>query len=210
MNFGEIVTEVRIVLKDQRADVVASIPDYINEAYQWIAAESELPALKTVFVVSTVLDQAYVNMPTSFDGRLKYCGTTDGELNILNGGIAEMLEKYSDLTAEGDIIDVAVEGSVLWYACIPAEVTSLTCLGYAIPATLTQNADTPSALPDYLHRDLLVNKAAAIGYSIIEDGLETEKPNTNYYEGMTAVGKLKLDLWIEKRRGHLKRSIWSN
>lgn len=210
MNFGEIVEEVRVALKDQRSDVLTSIPDYINEAYQWVASESELPVLKTVFVVNTVLSQAYVNMPSVFDGRLLYCGIKEGRLNILSGGIIEMLSLNSDMTVTGTIRDIAIEGSILWYASIPTEVTSLTCLGFNNPAILTANTDIPLAIPEYLHREILVNKATSIGYSIIEDGLESEKPNTAFYSGMALSGKAKLDLWVERRRGHLKRGIWSN
>lgn len=209
MNLGEIVTEVRTNLKDQRADVLASIQDYINEAYQWACAETSLPVLKQIFVVDTVASQAYANMPSVFDGRLMYCGTADGPVNILDGGILEMLERHPDLTIEGDVVDVAVEGSVLWYAEIPAVVTSLTCLGYNTPATLTNNTDTPSALPVYLHREILVNKACAIGYGVIEDGLEGQRPNTAFYEARALNGLAMLQAWVEKRKGHLRRGVWS-
>lgn len=208
MTFGEIVREVGYILKDQRPDVVVSIPDFVNEAYQWVAAETSLPKLKTVISVSTVLSQAYATMSSNFDGRLLYCGTVDGELNILDGGITEMLELHPDMTETGDVEDVAIEGTVLWYAKIPETVTSITCLGYIIPAVLTNDADTPSALPDYLHRGLLVNKAAAIGYSKIEDGLEGPRPNTDFYESEVKVSKGMLEVWVEKRRGHARRSIW--
>jgi hypothetical protein len=209
MNLGEIATEVRTNLKDQRADVLASIQDYINEAYRWVAAETSLPALKSVFTVTTVVSQSYANMPSTFDGRLLYCGTTEGQVNILDAGIQELLELHPDLTVEGAIKDVAVEGSILWYAEIPTTATALICLGYSIPTLLTANTDTPSAIPDYLHREILVNKASEIGYSIIEDGLEGERPNTAFYMARTAKGMTQLESWIEKRKGHVRRSVWS-
>ncbi len=209
MNLGEIVAEVRTNLKDQRSDVLVSIQDYVNEAYQWVAAESCLPSLKSVTTLNTALSLAYTSFAATFDGRLLYCGTTSGELNVLDGGLTELIERHPDLTEEGDVEDVAVEGATLWYACIPATVTSLICLVYNKPAELTLDTDTPSALPVYLHREILVNKACAIGYSIIEDGLEGERPNTSFYEAKALIGKAKLDAWIEKRRGHLRRSVWS-
>ena len=209
MNLGEIVTEVRTNLKDQRADVLASIQDYINEAYRWVAEETTLPSLKTLFTVDTVLEQAYTTITGNFDGRLLYCGTSEGKISVLDGGLIELLENHPDLSEEGDIEHVAVEGSTLWYAKIPATVTSLICLGYYKPTPLTVNTDTPSAIPDYLHRGLLVNKASAIGYSIIEDGLEGERPNTSYYEGEAVKALILLKGWVEKRRGHLRRGVWS-
>ena len=209
MNLGEIVTEVRINLKDQRADVLASIQDYINEAYRWVAGETTLPSLKTLFTVDTVLSQAYTTITGNFDGRLLYCGTSEGKISVLDGGVFELLENHPDLTEAGDVEHVAVEGSTLWYAKVPETATTLICLGYYTPALMTANTDTPSAIPDYLHRGLLVNKASAIGFSIIEDGLEGERPNTSFYEREADKALMLLKGWVEKRRGHLRRGVWS-
>jgi len=60
-----------------------------------------------------------------------------------------------------------------------------------------------------LHRGLLVNKASAIGFSIIEDGLEGERPNTSFYEREADKALMLLKGWVEKRRGHLRRGVWS-
>lgn len=208
MTFGEMTQEVRYILKDQRPDVLVSVPDLINEAYQWIASETLLPSLKVITSVNTVLSQSYTITTVNFDGRLLYCGTEKGGLKILPGGVVEMLELYPNMAETGELECVAIEGTVLWYAKIPETVVSITCLGCTIPTPLINDADTPSALPDYLHRGILVNKAAALGYSKIEDGLEGPRPNTDFYEGEVLRYKSMLDVWIDKRHGHIRRSIW--
>lgn len=208
MRFGEIIREVRGIIKDASPDILASIPDYINEVLGKVAGEHDLPVLRTVFPVVTDTTNGYVSLDNRFDGRLLYAGTVEGELSIAKRGVIELLEDNPDLTVIGNLKKVAVENGLLWYRKIPEVATTITCIGYYNPSLLEKDADTPDCLPIYLHRDILVYGAAAKAYSIIEDGLETGKPNTAYYSGMMGGGVVALETWLAKRKSNLGRSVY--
>lgn len=208
MNFGEIVREVTTIIRDASPEIISSIPDYVNEALAKIGAEKDLPLLRTVFMVTTDPSLPYVALSNQFDGRLLYVGTANGPIEIVRRGIEDLLELSPDLTIVGDLMEVAVEPGNLWYRKIPTVPTVLTCIGYYNPPVLAKSLDIPTCIPIYLHREILVNRAAAIAYSIIEDGLETPKMNTAFYEGEFEKGITSLDIWIAKRKSNVGTSVY--
>lgn len=209
MTLGEMQREFNAIVQDASAEILVSTVDYINEAVQQIAEEVNFPELKQVVAVITNPDAYYVNMPVAFSGRLKYAGNSSGKHKILDGGIDEMLEWYPSLDEQGNIIHVALDGKLLYYHPVPAEATVITCVGYAVPPLLVHELDTPSFIPDYLHREAIVNKAASIAYNTIEDGLVGEKVNTLVFAGLAEVGLNKLRAYVSRRRCVVGKSIWS-
>lgn len=208
MTFTEMVDACRSIVKDAEPSIVAGIPDYINEALLWAADEVILPSLKTVTSVTTNTSQAYISMPTRFDGRLVWIGNSDGPIYISPNGLAGILDDYPTLTESGDITMVALEGTVLWYQPIPSTAVSLTCIVCYKPTSLVNDTDTPTDFPDYLHREILVEKAASIAYNIIESGQEV-RTNSGIHERNALAGIIKLKQWLSRRKTSLTTTYWS-
>jgi hypothetical protein len=196
---------------DASPEILVSIPDFINEAYQQIAEEVRFPELKKIASVTTSISTYFVNMPTGFSSRLVYAGNSDGEYKILDGGVEELLRLYPSLDESGDIEYLLLEGSILYYQPIPTVATAITCVGYFAPATLVNDTDTPSVIPDYLQREALINKAASLAYNIIEDESDgnTGKLNTKLFTGLAGNGVIKIKEWVSRRRPVTSSSVWS-
>ena len=209
MNFSELQREVKALVMDQSANILITIPDAVNEAVQQVAEEVILPSLKTLFSVTTSISTYYVNFPSGFSGRLSYIGDTNGAMSLLDGGLEQLVTKHPDVTVTGDIEHLAQEGNILYYLPIPTAAKTLTCIGYNYPATLVNDTDTPSDIPDMVHRETICFKAASIIYSYIEDGIEQEKVNTVMFGNLANVGMAKLSAWAHRRRSNVGTSVWS-
>jgi len=212
MTYKELQDAVADKVKDTSSFIVEMIPNVINEAVQQIVDAVPMPSLKLVGTVSTVVSQEWVNIKSSissFSGRLLYAGTSTGQLCILDGGVTEMLERYNDLDVDGDLEAVALEGDVLWYYKTPTSATSITIIYYATPTEMIADGDTPSDIPEMLHRDLIVNKAAAIIFDHIEEGIEGEKVGMLSCLNQYREAELRLRAWLSKRRSNVGRSCWS-
>jgi len=208
MTLEEMIREVKTEIKDANPNILLSLTDYLNEALSWVASEFTLPSLKKFNTVTTVVSQAWLSMPSGFNGRLIYVGDAEGEIQIVDGGIQELLRMYPDLSDEGSITEVAIENSTLWYQAIPATATTLYIVYREDPDELVNSTDTPTCLPTYLHRGILVNKACALAYSVIEEGITGDKTNTMFYEGKVQQGIAQLNKWISQRRSNVSHSIW--
>lgn len=209
MNYEELQREVKSIIMDQSPSILLSVPDYINEAIQQIADEIDLPTLKTIFSLITSDTTYYTNIPATFSGRLRYVGDGDVEYKPLDGGIEELLRLHPDITETGDIEDIALEGNILYHLPIPTTVKTFYCVGFNKPSTLVNNTDTPTDIPDFLHREVICNKAVALAYNVIEDGIENEKVNTAVFEALSKRGEDKLRTWVTRRRSPVGRSCWS-
>lgn len=209
MNLGELQREFNAIVQDASSEIVASTIDYINEAIQQIAEEIRFPELKQVTSITVSPYNYYVNLPVSFSGRLKYAGNSSGSYKILEGGIEELISLYPSLAEQGDIAHVAMEGNLFYYHPIPSAAVTVTCIGYLVPNLLVNDLDTPSFIPEYLHRETIVNKAAMIAYNIIEDGLVGDKVNTGVLAALAEGGMNKLRAYVSRRRQVVGQSKWS-
>ena len=209
MTFLEMQTELEGILLDSSPTIVAGIPSYINDAVQQIAEDIKFPELRQVTAVTTSTSTYYVNMPATWSSRLLYAGNLDGEYKVLDEGLLELIRLFPSLDEAGDIQYIACEGGILYYQPIPATAVSITCIGYHVPDTLVSDSDTPSFIPSYLQREAIVNKAAAIGYSIIEAGTEGEKVNTSLFTSLAGIGLNKIREYVSRRRPVTCTSNWS-
>jgi hypothetical protein len=209
MNYSELQRELKAIIMDQSPKILLMVPDLINEAVQNIAEEVKFPELKQVSSVTTSISTYYVNMPATFSSRLKYAGNSDGEYTVLDGGVEELIRLFPTLAETGDIQYVTLEGNILYYQPIPTVAETITCIGYHVPATLVNDTDTPSFIPEWLHREAIVNAAAVSAYNSIEDGVEGDKVNTKVFMGLAEVGLNKIRAYISRRRPVLSTSYWS-
>lgn len=210
MNFGELKTAVAELVLDTSPAIVAAIPDCINEAVLFACEEVALPSRKEVFSFASSTSTYYTLISSTFEGRVTYIGTATMEYIPLRGGLEELLQKHPDVTETGTIEDVAVEGSLIYYLPIPTTAETFTCIGLSVPATLVNDTDTPTDIPEYLHRMYICNKAAELLYTIIEDGTEGAKVNTQIFAGLAARGLDMLRAWAVRRRNPQRPIVWSN
>jgi hypothetical protein len=209
MNYSELQREVKGIVMDQSPTILIGIPDYINEAIQLIAEEVKFPELKQVTSVTASTSNYYINMPASWSSRLNYAGNSNGEYTVLDGGLEELVRLYPTLAETGDIKHLTLEGRVLYYQPIPATATVITCIGYHTPDILVDDTDTPDFIPEFLHRETIVNKASEIAYSITEDGIEGDKVNTKVFAALAEVGLNRVRAYVSRRRPVVGKSNWS-
>jgi len=201
MNFGKLISEVQLLVQDWSPDIASSIPGAINEALAFVAGEVDLPELKAVTSVLTVVDQAWASMPNTSAGKLLFVSYGSDTKVEIKPSLTDLLNESPGLDDEGDVEMVALEGNTLWYRKIPSVATSLLILYYKLPTALSGNSDIPTCLPEHLHRGLLAHGAAKILYENIEDGLdENEKVNTLHHMSQQELHLQKLREWIGKNR----------
>jgi len=218
MYLGDMITEVSNIIDDD-SFTDAMIITYINQAVQFAAAQVDLPDLKRFVTATTVLSQPYTTLTTvsgGFSGKILRVGDPDiaiyPNLNLLMDDY--VTDTYQDLTEEGDLKAVALEGRTLWYQYVPAALTDIVLLVYQSPSALADNDDEPTDFPGHIHRPLFVNGTAWIIFDQIEDGLEGEKVNTtahfnqSFNEQNRHSGIVKLREWLGRNRNHYKSSIW--
>lgn len=207
-NFAELVEETKFALQDAGDISEERVKLRLNESYQEITDETEIPSLKKMTTVSTVPAQAWLNMPEGFSGRLRYVGNSDGKLNIVKGDLEGLIELFPLLDTVGDVTDVALQGTLLYYQGIPTAATDLVVLYYEDVPILEADDDTPDYLPEYLHIDLMVNHAAWKEYCRIEDGIEGIQVNVLKYKGLYDEAKGKMQEWLARRHRQSHRSVW--
>lgn len=193
------------------------IDNYINEAVGYAAGIVRLPSLKrvgTISLVSTAYSVSLSGMTgDEMVGSIAYAVLSTGtELNI-KSGVEELLMVYPKLDKVGPPLDIAQEGTTLWYQ--PSGDYTATLIYYTRPSLLSKNSDEPSEFPEHLHRRLFVHGAAWMMFDQIEDGIEdTKKVNTQsqFYHSFSDSNKesgiVKLREWIGLNRVHHINSTW--
>lgn len=212
MNLSDLIEELKECIHeyDTGIDLDTQLVNLINEAQQQISEEIEVATLRKMNVVQTDVTAPYLTMPSDFSGRLKYLGNAYGPIELYKNGLEGMLKDYPSLDEVGDVVVAAVDNNLLYYQGIPSTPAYITVLYYASPKTLALPHDIPEWLPEYLHRGLLVNKAAEIKYRSIEEGVEGEMVNTQKYRGYYEESKSLLELWLSRRRSHVGTSVWAD
>ena len=216
MNLGEILDEVKILIDDDSFSD-STIIDYINNTIKWIGDEVNLPSLKGIDTVETVVSQNYAlltGLTDGFSGRLVSCLSED---IIVYSSLEALMEDFiSDIDMEGAVEGVALEGTILWYQKIPAAAETLTLIYYKNPTTLTAMSHTPPVdIHESLHRRLFVNGTAFFLYDLKEDGVEGEKVNANsqYYQAFEhrnkQSGMTLLKASLARKKVHRISSVWN-
>lgn len=216
MNRLQIRTEIENIIQDD-SFTETTLNDYINQAILYTAANADIPELKRIGTVDTILEQAYTTLSGltgGFSGKLRRVKNAEGDPIGIFSDLALLMDEYPTMAEEGEVEAVALEGSTLWYQDIPAEVETLTCLYYKNPALLSLDTESPSDFPEHLHRQLFVHGCAWIVYDAVEDAIEDAKINTkahywlSFDERNRNSGIVKLREWIAKTRRHNISSSW--
>lgn len=216
MDLLKIRTELSNLVQDASFSV-DTLDSYINQAILYAGANVDLPHLKGIDTVDTIVSQAYTTLTGltgGFSGKLRKVKDSDGNPITIYPNLDLLMDEYPTMVEEGEVEAVALEGYTLWYQKIPEAAETLTCLYYRDPTTLSKNEDIPSDFPAHLHRNLFVHGAAWIVYDQIEDDEEGGKVNTksqfwlSFDETSRHSGITKLREWIAKTRSHNISSSW--
>ena len=215
MNRLEIRTEVENIVQDP-SYTTETLNGYIDQCILYAGALVDIPELKRIDTVDTVLSYAYVALTSltgGFSGKLRRVRDADGDNITIFANLDLLMDEY-DMDEVGDVEAVALEGSTLWYMKIPEAVETLTALYYRNPATPSTDEDSPSDFPVHLHRDLFVHGTAWIVYDQIEDDVEEAKANAtsqfwqSFDERNRHSGITKFREWLAKTRRHNISSSW--
>jgi hypothetical protein len=204
MQLSEIREEVQLIVQDSTFDD-DMIDSYINTVYFSVVAECLVPELKGVDTVTTTLLTAYSSMSGvsgGFSGVLSRVYNSDNNNITIMHNLEALIDINGNLTDPGAVEAVTLEGSTLWYYPIPVTVETLTLVYYRNPDTLVVDSATPDAIPEFLHRTILVNGASAICYDMIEGGVEGIKVNMRSREIAKLTGVVKFKEWLGKTRKH--------
>ena len=212
MNLSEIVDEVKLIVNDSSYD--DSIIGYINQAIVQASGEVNLPDLKRVGVATTVNDLMYTSLaglPNGFNGRLsKLLDQSIVRYASLEVMLTAIQAQQRELTENGAVEMVALEGKTLWYFPIPKPIQNITCVLFSDPPALVGPEDEPVFLPSTCHRNICIYGAAMMHYTKIEDGIEGDKVNTLHYATLYATGIQQLREWIGRHRVHYSTPVLNN
>lgn len=204
MLLSEIRDEVKLAVNDP-AFTDNMIDAYINDVYLQVVAACLVPELKGIDTVITSLTAAYASLTGvegGFSGVLSRVYDSSGASIPIYSTLERLMDLNGTMTETGDIKGVALEGTILWYSPIPVTIQTLTVIYYKNPELLTVDSDSPSSIPDFLHRQILVNGAAALMFDVFEDGLDGLKVNTQSREMSKIDGLRKFREWLGKTRKH--------
>jgi hypothetical protein len=127
--------------------------------------------------------------------------SNNNSIQIFNS-LEGLMDLYGGLSGTGDIIAVALEGRMLWYYQSPLSPEVLTVVYYKSPTMLSSDSDVPVAVPEFLHRKIIVNGAAAICFDLVEDEKDATKVNARSREMAKTLGIIKFKEWLGKTRKH--------
>ena len=212
----EIRAEIENIVQDGSYSI-ERLNRYIDQCILYTGGLVDIPELKRIDTVSTVLAQAYValtGLTGGFSGKLRRVKNAAGDPIAIFDNLELLMDEYPTMAEAGDVESVALEGSTLWYQKIPETEEALTCLYYKNPATPADDSDSPLNFPSHLHRSLFVHGTAWIIYDQIEDDTEDKKINTesqfwhSFNENNRHSGIIKLREWIAKNRRHDVSGSW--
>ena len=182
MNAAEMIVSISEKLRDPDISAARVLPA-INQAIRDFALLAPLPGLQDKADFSVGAGDEFASLPSNYHHDVWWARsqTTGQDIVIRPNRLALEREYWGRSTFTGPISHTAVEGQLLWFRPLPASDEVVSINYYQHPPDLTASADTPSCVPELFHESYLVNLATANLYDLIEDGIDGNKPNTNFY-----------------------------
>ena len=183
MTLNELVQKVQTAIQDPSFSE-AQITGYINRGLFEVAGAVQLPELYKFESITTDVDNPFTALPSDFmrDVVFIHSQKNGGRLTVEVSHI-KFLKLYPGLDRTGGgIARASVKGSMLFYQPVPSTPDTLTVHYHRKPDMLAEGSDEPDCLPAHLQEALLVSFAAWKIFSLIEDGIEGPKVNTDRYD----------------------------
>jgi hypothetical protein len=182
-----------------------------NGAIRAISEIVLLPELETSGTVTTSTTLNYVALPDDYQRKLRDCKDTLNPYHEIQiyGSVPLMNAKFSRLDYTGPVVAVAPMGRSLFYQRRPSTATPLQINYYAIPEAL-QGHEEATIVPAFTD-ELLTNYACWKIYSVIEEGMDGTKTQTQFYQGqfMVFLNQLKDFIGPEQNKPiHIIDDLW--
>lgn len=206
MTGGALIDEVLRILQEPsvtRADALAWLQRGAND----ISARVLLPALEARGEVTAMPDSVSVPLPADYQRGLFRATDLQGWPKLVLNGNDRLRHAYSPngLKVRG----VVAAPPLLQYAPSPTEPERIVLYYYKRPM-VDEDAEVDFLPADYSR--LLVHFAAWQGFSLIEQGLEAQKPDTQYHKQEYTEGLELLRLYVREGESlpvpPLARCIW--
>jgi hypothetical protein len=169
-----------------------------NQCAKWLSRVLILPSLDTQSPVLTAVDSNAVPLPVDFQRNL-YRATDHSIVNgisVLNSR-QQLIDYCGDnMTKSGKVQYIAAVRPYLYYTPIPIVATSLTLRYQRLPTVIRSNVEI-DLLPDGFD-DIFTNYACWKFYETIEQGLEGQKVDTQYYMALCLGLKDELELSLKE------------
>ena len=191
MNTTELVTRVKEVVKDGSFSD-AEILGHLNRCLQDVAYENCLPGLDETDELSLEAGDDSVALPDDFSHDLWHVEPLDKTQAVnIHASLKSLQRLYGDNDTGSTITDAAQDGVSLHVRPTLTEAQDIRVHYYRAPealvladstATPAIVANSPEGIPAHLHDALFVSYAAWQIFSIIEDGVDGAKVNTNHWQ----------------------------
>jgi len=204
MNLESLVAAISDIIQDTQY-TEETIISMINEAVFKVASgdilpgkyqlSPPLPDLYTSVDVMTVEGIGHLSLPEDFNRNLFLVVNRNGGPVKIEDSFKKFLARSTDRSA-GGVFRCAVNGKQLHYQSIPSTSRPLEIHYYCAPNILEYEDDEPLCIPSVLHRKLIVGYVCREIFNRIEDGIEGQKINTNYYATEYGTGLLDLEKFV--------------
>jgi len=204
MTLDDLILEVTNIIQDSAFNE-ETIETYLNEALVRIAAgvqvpgelhiTAPLPDLYTEGTLDLVDTARVISLPTDYQRDLFniYSSTGNNEIPVFES-LHKFLNRYPVLETGSNVEACVVRGTSLIYH--PAATETITFAYYKTPTTMTSGTDEPEGIPAHLQRRLLIGYVCREIFNRIEDGIEGQKVNTNFYDAEFFEGVVELDRYL--------------
>lgn len=223
MNLKEMTDFAARVIQDNSFDPWQDITPMINAAILEIAAYDDgtawnrvrLPGLIATSQLTFVAGGENAQpLPDNYHHDLfevrDVSGVSAAPINIRTSSQI-LYDLHGFVFSPGPIEDVAVDGNLLWAMPEVAEDQTIQIRYYRKPAALVNDEDVPEGIPAHLHQPVIVNYVLRNIFTLIEEGIDENKPNTKLYtQKFVAEGLAPLIAYCEgapKTRPVIRRHV---
>ncbi len=199
MNTSDLLDVIEKKVQDSSFDREEDFLRLLNDGLLFLAQTYRLPALQATDTVDTEADINYVEMPVDYFSNLYHVYNDTMKCPVRLCYTRQTLHRMfvNDFQAQGKVEAVCCEGRILHYRRVPKDPETLTLEYYTVPDILEDSeASVPDCIPEGLHSQLLLNFVLWKVFDSIEDGVEGQKINTQYYQQEFAGGIALLQVAI--------------
>lgn len=156
----------------------------LNECAGVLSRKFILPALDAEGTVTALSSSPFVALPVDFQRNLYFCkdASTTNDIRVCSS--KDQLARYYDqrlVKSATYISGVAAVRPNLYYAPTPVSATTLTLRYQKIPDTITISTELDDYILPHGFSDIWESYVLWKLYSKIEQGMEGQKVDTNYY-----------------------------
>jgi hypothetical protein len=157
--------------------------DTFNQCCLELSGQFLFDDLEVMRDIVTAPNRGSIPAPSDFQKNLRYAHSTTHNRQIkVYGSLIKLYREFSQLDQSGVVVGIAVKGRRFYYQRIPSTEETIRVNYWGYPERMETRYSKPTFLPVHLVEALLVNYACAEIYSEIEDGIEGQKVNTQFYQ----------------------------